>query len=72
MSNDYYIPDNQGIITLRLELQSKVGGAPIEGVEILVNEEDGLKLIKPAYSPEILKGGQRREVKLQLKPSSGQ
>jgi len=72
LSNDYYIPDNQGIITLRLELQSKVGGAPIEGVEILVNEEDGLKLIKPAYSPEILKGGQRREVKLQLKPSSGQ
>lgn len=69
LSDDYYILDNQGVIALPLELQSKSGGAPVEGIEILVHEEDGLKIIEPAYSPEILKGGQRREVKLLLKPS---
>ena len=72
LSDDYYIPDKNGMITLHLGLISKPGGAPVEGVEILVREEEGLKPGEPTYSPEILKGGQNREFILQIQPSSDQ
>lgn len=72
LSDDYYVPDKEKVITLRLDLIANQGGAPVEGLEILAHEDDGLKLIEPAYSPEILKGGQRREVVIKLRPSAEQ
>jgi len=72
LSDDYYVPDRNEVITLRLELLSKQGGAPVEGLEILAHKDDGMDLVEPAYSPEILKGGQRREIILKIKPSAKQ
>ena len=72
LSDDYYVLDKRNVITLHLELISKQGGAPVEGLEILTHQDHGMGLVEPVYSPEILKGGQRREVILKIKPSAQQ
>lgn len=72
LSNEYCIPDAGGYVHISLDLRSKLGGAPIEGVDLQVLEEDGLISPEPVYSPEVLKGGDQRELEVLVKPSDSQ
>jgi hypothetical protein len=68
----WYIPADQGRITVKFELASEAGGPPVEGLDIVVQEENGLVVDGPCHSPEVLRGGERREIKLEVRPSSRQ
>lgn len=72
LGEDYCILSSDGILPVSLELASKPGSAPVEGIEIVVLEEAGLALAGPAHSPEVLRGGQAREIRLALRPSEAQ
>jgi hypothetical protein len=71
LSNDYYLPNINGNIVLRLELSSLRGSAPVEGIDVYVTREDGL-VSEPTHSPELLRGGERREIEMVIIPSAKQ
>ena len=70
--NDYYMPDDNGCIQVRIDVASKAGGAPVEALELIAWESDGLELVETGVSPELLRGGEKREIELQVRPSSRQ
>jgi tetratricopeptide (TPR) repeat protein len=72
LGEDYYVPEQDGSMAVSLELGSKTGGAPVESIEILVAEESGLELLRPGHSPEMLRGGEKREIQLLVRPSRTQ
>ncbi len=72
LDEDYYVPDREGAIELALEVRSRIGSAPVEGLDVLVEESDGLVMLDPAHSPAVLRGGERREVRARVRPSPAQ
>ena len=73
LKDDYYVPDLDGVITLALELNSERGSTPIEGVSLTVtSSEKSFQQIEACYSPELLRGGGRREIQVRIKPSESQ
>lgn len=72
LGEDYCIPGDDGVLPISLQLMSKAGSAPVEGIEIAVVEEAGLQIKAPAHSPEVLRGGQVREVRFLVIPSRAQ
>lgn len=71
LQDDYYIPED-GIIKVRAEAELKAGGAPVEELQIVIRKEDGLEIIEPRYSPELLRAGQCREIEVCVRPSEEQ
>jgi tetratricopeptide (TPR) repeat protein len=72
LGDDYSLLGEDGNLPVTLQLTSKAGSAPVEGIEVVISDEGGLELASPAFSPEVLRGGQSREVRVVLKPSSSQ
>ena len=72
LGEDYCILGDDGVLPISLQLMSKAGSAPVEGIEVAVVEEGGLQIKVPAHSPEVLRGGQVREVRFLVMPSPGQ
>lgn len=72
LGEDYSILSADGSLPVSLQLTSKPGSAPVEGIEIELSQESGLALLAPAHSPEMLRGGQSREVRVLLKPTESQ
>jgi hypothetical protein len=72
LGEDYCTLTSGNLLPISLQLVSKAGSAPVEGIEIAVVEEGGLKIEAPAQSPEVLRGGQVREVRLLVVPSEAQ
>jgi hypothetical protein len=69
LGDDYCILTDDGTLPISLQLLSKSGSAPVEGIEIAVVPEAGLQIPAPVHSPEVLRGGQVREVRFLVKPS---
>jgi hypothetical protein len=60
---DYYIPDQDGVITLSLDMNSERGSTPVEGITLAVLSEDDKQIqVETCHSPELLRGGARREI----------
>ncbi|OHB70508.1 MAG: hypothetical protein A2W23_02845 [Planctomycetes bacterium RBG_16_43_13] len=72
LENDYYIPEDNRNVCVHVSVKSAQGGAPIEGLEISAEEVQGLRVVEPGLSPELFRGGEEREIKLTIKPSSEQ
>lgn len=72
LENDYYIPEENGNVRVRISVKSASGGAPIEGLEITAEELHGLSVVESGLSPELFRGGEEREIELTIKPSSEQ
>jgi hypothetical protein len=72
LGDDYSILGDDGSLPVSLVLTSKSGSAPVEGVEIVISPEGGLVSLAPAYFPEVLRGGQSREIRILLKPTASQ
>jgi hypothetical protein len=73
LKDDYYIPDQDEVITLSLELTSDRGSTPIEGIALTVtSDDDRLVQVEACHSPELLRGGGRREIQVGIKPSRAQ
>ncbi|MBI1763516.1 MAG: hypothetical protein HYR56_18995 [Acidobacteria bacterium] len=71
LKDDYFLLKD-GCLTVRLEIFSKPGGAPIEALEVIAEEENGLSVEEAGVSPEVLRSGERREIELKIKPSRAQ
>lgn len=69
LENDYYIPEDNRNVHVHISVKSAQGGAPIEGLEIIAEEMQGLKVIESGLSPELFRGGEEREIELTIKPS---
>ncbi|MGK5092029.1 hypothetical protein WDW89_08465 [Deltaproteobacteria bacterium TL4] len=68
LSDDFYVLVKD-TITLRLEVFLKKGSAPIEGVDVNAVEEDGILVLHENKAPFMLKGGERKEIELTIKPT---
>ena len=68
----YYVPHENGTVTVKLELSSAEGSAPIEGASVRVLGDGELSLVENCDSPEVLRGGQRREIAVLLRPTDQQ
>ncbi len=71
IEGDSYVLDG-GEIDVRIELASRKGGCPIESLELRAVEEAGLTFREAAFFPDILRGGERCEFELRIKPSPQQ
>ena len=73
LKDDYYVPDRDDVITLSLEFTSDRGSTPIEGIGLTVaSDDDGLQQVEACHSPELLRGGGRREIQVKIRPSATQ
>nr|VFK30909.1 MAG: hypothetical protein BECKMB1821G_GA0114241_10736 [Candidatus Kentron sp. MB] len=72
LSNDYYIPDENDVVTVRVEIELQAGSAPVEEIELSAEETEGLALVRSGTSPNVLRAGQCREIEVQVKPTSDQ
>jgi hypothetical protein len=73
LKDDYYVPDRDNVITLSLEFTSDRGSTPIEGISLTVTSDDeSLQQVEACHSPELLRGGGRREIQVKIKPSPAQ
>jgi cold shock CspA family protein len=72
LGEDYSILSDDGTLPVSLQLASKPGSAPVEGIEIVISENTGVSFVNPVFSPEVLKGGQTRELRALLTPSTSQ
>lgn len=69
LGQDEHAPDPQGVICMKLSISSKPGGAPVEGIDVELAEEDGIVLVEPCHSPEVLRAGEYRELDLLVQPT---
>ena len=61
-----YIPTDTGTILVTFELESKVGSAPVEGVELRVEGTNEIQQLKAGFFPGVVYGGDRRDVQAEL------
>lgn len=64
MSQDAYVPNAEGVLRMTLSISSRPGSAPVEGIDVNIDEEDGLSMAEPCHSPEVLRAGDSREVEV--------
>lgn len=73
LAGDGHTHNNQGIVTLKLVLTSRPGGAPIQKVTIAILPYDGLVVPEdPIKIAEVLQPGKHLEFSRQIKPSDRQ
>nr|VFK63994.1 MAG: ATPase [Candidatus Kentron sp. UNK]VFK70995.1 MAG: ATPase [Candidatus Kentron sp. UNK] len=72
LSDDYYIPDKNDIVTVRVEIELQAGSAPVEEIELGAEEIEGLELVSQGVSKEVLRAGQCREIEVQVRPTAAQ
>nr|VFK35337.1 MAG: hypothetical protein BECKMB1821I_GA0114274_11126 [Candidatus Kentron sp. MB]VFK77259.1 MAG: hypothetical protein BECKMB1821H_GA0114242_11156 [Candidatus Kentron sp. MB] len=72
LSNDYYIPDKNDVVTIRVEIELQAGSAPVEEIELGTEEAKGLALVRSGTSQNVLRAGQCRELEIQVRPTPEQ
>jgi hypothetical protein len=73
LQDDYYIPDQDGVITLSLEMNLERGSTPVEGITLTVLSEDDKQIqVETCHSPELIRGGARREIQIRIRPTPAQ
>ncbi|MCZ2857745.1 hypothetical protein [Blastococcus sp. VKM Ac-2987] len=69
LADDQYRLDEDGTVTVALQLELAPGSPPIEDVEVGVSAGSGIALIKQTAVGDVMRAGTVREVRLQLRPS---
>lgn len=72
LAGDRHTIDTDGSIRIALELSSDAGGAPVEQLELMVSEDEGLTVKGVDNLPEVFRGGERREIQLRVMPTANQ
>lgn len=72
LGKDYYIPGDDGVIRMTLSITSKPGGAPVEGIDVVIAPDDGIAMVEPCHSAQVLRAGESREVELLVRPTARQ
>ncbi|MCA9064687.1 MAG: hypothetical protein KDA96_16560, partial [Planctomycetaceae bacterium] len=70
LQDDRSMIETDGSVMLTLELSSAAGGAPVEGIDVLVVDGAGVSQKMSCHSPEVLRGGDRRILQLHVRPDS--
>ncbi|MCB9609780.1 MAG: hypothetical protein H6716_24520 [Polyangiaceae bacterium] len=72
LSGDYSTLDAAGILAIAIEAANRSGGAPVERLDVSPIEEEGLTCVEAGHIAEPLRGGDRREVRVRVRPSAQQ